>query len=441
MQANPNTQQTLTIAPDTSTANTAIQGFVTAYNAVVDYITQNSNVSSTSGSTTTPAGDLLGNTDAEQLQSTLQNTLSGIVSGVNGNANSLASIGITFSSSGDLQVNQTTLNQALSGQLPGVSAGDVESVFALTGQSSSPGVSFVLGSSQTQPSGSTPYQVNITQAATQASVTAGTALASTVNIDSSNNNFTINVNGIASSQINLPTGNYTPSQLATVVQSAINSNSQLGANQVTVGVTDAGDLESGSTAYGTGSQISFSGGTALGSNGALGFVGAETATGLNVEGSYVVNGQTEAATGIGQILSGNSGNANTDGLQVQVTLGPGQVGSGVQSNLTVTAGLATQLDQLLTSYLNPSTGEMATINNKLQANITTIGNEITSQNTALQTETTQLTNEFTQMEVSVSKLQTMGAELNALLNSNNSSTTSYGPKSLGSSSSSSSSSI
>jgi flagellar hook-associated protein 2 len=69
-------------------------------------------------------------------------------------------------------------------------------------------------------------------------------------------------------------------------------------------------LQITSQQYGSGSQVAFAGGGTLA---ALGLTGAETGTGSDVVGQSVVNGQIEAATGSGQSLSGNSGNANTSG--------------------------------------------------------------------------------------------------------------------------------
>ncbi len=55
----------------------------------------------------------------------LGQAVTSIVPGVNHLANELTAIGITVNADGTLAVNNTTLNQALSGQLTGISANDV----------------------------------------------------------------------------------------------------------------------------------------------------------------------------------------------------------------------------------------------------------------------------------------------------------------------------
>ena len=90
--------------------------------------------------------------------------------------NQLGRLGITFDSTGQLQVDSTTLSNALNGSIAGVSLSDVKKLFNLSGSTNNPGVTFIAGSDQTEAS-STPYTVNITRAATQASITAANALA------------------------------------------------------------------------------------------------------------------------------------------------------------------------------------------------------------------------------------------------------------------------
>jgi flagellar hook-associated protein 2 len=132
-----------------------------------------------------------------------------------------------------------------------------------------------------------------------------------------------------------------------------------------------------------------------------------------------VNGIVEQATGTGQFLTGNTGNANTAGLEVQSTLtAPGT------ASLTVSQGLANQLSQVLTQYLNPSTGQLATVNSQYQTQINNINQQITNQNAQIQTETTNLQNQFAAMEVSISKLKTVQSELSGLLPTTSSSSSS-----------------
>jgi flagellar hook-associated protein 2 len=151
-------------------------------------------------------------------------------------------------------------------------------------------------------------------------------------------------------------------------------------------------------------------GTAVGTSGPLGFAGGESGSGTDVAGDFLVNGQVEKATGTGQFLTGDAGNANTAGLEVQSTFSsPGT------ANLTVTQGLAGQLNQVLNEYLNPVNGQIATVNNQYQTEINNINKQITSENAEVQTQTTNLQAQFAAMEVSVSNLKSVQTQLSGLV--------------------------
>lgn len=392
LSANPSKPITLTVAGNTTAAVQAVQSFVTAYNAVHDDIATESKYDPTGANT----GPLQGNNDALSLQTALANAISGSVAGVNPAANQLSAAGLSFNGSGDLTFNSSVLTAALNGQTPGVTPTDIQNLFALSGKSDNPGVQFLLGSAKTQPTPGTPYQVQITSPATRAVLSGTTAPASSVNIDSTNNTLSLLVNGI-STNVTLTAGTYTPTQLASQLQLQINSSQALQGSTVSVGLDSNGNIQITSQQYGANSQVSVTGGTA---ESTLGFSGVTTATGTNVAGNFVVNGQTELATGNGQILVGNSGNANTDGLAVQSTLT-----SAGTANVTVNQGLAGQLNSLLNSYLDPVNGKLATINNSLNQQITNINKTITQQNTILNQKTTQLQTAFAQMESSVNSLK------------------------------------
>ena len=162
-KADPAKPITITVAPDSAGAADAVEDFVASFNAVVDYIDQRDNFDPT----TQQAGVLLGNYDAINLQRELTTTLTGSVSGVNQMANRLSAVGIKLTDKGKLELDRTKFESAFNGGVSGVAAEDVKRLFALGGTSTSPGVKFLLGGSKTQPSGATPYQVDVTQAATR----------------------------------------------------------------------------------------------------------------------------------------------------------------------------------------------------------------------------------------------------------------------------------
>ncbi|HYV38334.1 MAG TPA: flagellar filament capping protein FliD, partial [Gemmataceae bacterium] len=397
--ADANKPITVTIANDTAKASDAIQTFVKDFNDLMQFIDDQVKFDSTSGQ----AGVLLGNFQATQIQDQLRTVVGGLVKNVNPKMNRLGALGITFTDNGQLAVDSDKLTNALSGQLSGVTLNDIQSLFALTGASSSPNVQFVTGSSKTK-AAATPYQVAITQAALQATVTATNALAASTVIDNTNQIFGLSVDGIASGAVTLAPGTYTPTELAQELQKEINAQAALGGRQVSVGVA-GGNLTITSNTYGSKSTVTLGAGSALAD---LGFTGAETATGQNVAGSFVVNGVTELASGSGQLLTGTSTNANTADLQVRVLMTPAQVGGGVQTDMTVTRGLASLLDAALTSLLDPVNGRMKSIDDGFQTTEDNIGKEIDRQTASFAAKQQALAQQFIDMEQAISKLQTLG---------------------------------
>ncbi len=100
---------TLTVASDTGKASTAINNFVSAYNAVIQAV--NAQFTYTQGASQQPP--LISDAALAQVQQNLYNDVNYSISGNNG-ITSLASLGITLQSDGTLQVDSGTLGAALS---------------------------------------------------------------------------------------------------------------------------------------------------------------------------------------------------------------------------------------------------------------------------------------------------------------------------------------
>ncbi len=107
---------TLSIAPDTTAAQTSIGTFVTALNGVL------TSIQSLTGydPTTQTAGPLNGNATLQSFQNQLENILGQITGGGTSGIHSLADLGITANAQGTYDVNSTTLGNALSGNLTAV---------------------------------------------------------------------------------------------------------------------------------------------------------------------------------------------------------------------------------------------------------------------------------------------------------------------------------
>lgn len=419
----------VTVAANTTTAQNAISQFVTDYNSLMSFINQDDSYDAATG----VAGPLFGSSDISQILSELQGVMQSVIPGVNPQMSQLGALGITFNSTGGLDSDSTTLSNALTGGISGVSLSDIKNLFGMSGSSNNPGVQFIAGSDQTNAS-TTPYTVNITRAATQASVTATDTLASSTVIGASNNTLTLNLDG-QSATLTLAAGTYSQTALAQMLQSAINSDTDLGGRQISVGVQN-GQLSFTSASFGSTSHVSFGNGSA---NASLGLTGTENSTGQDVAGNFVVNGVTEAAQGVGQFLTGAQGNANTSGLEVRVTLSPTQVGSGAQAGLTITRGIASKLDTLLNQLTNQQTGRLTTINSGFNTELTTLQAQQTQLTNAMNAQQQQLETEFASMESTLAQLQAASAAI-ASLSSGSSSLPSLSSVSQSAPSSSSSSS-
>jgi flagellar hook-associated protein 2 len=112
-----NTPTTLSISADSSAAQTSIGTFVTALNGVL------TSIQSLTGydASTQTGGTLQGNATLESFQNQLENILDTVTTDGSGGINSLADLGITADADGNYDSNTTTLSNALSSSLAGIS--------------------------------------------------------------------------------------------------------------------------------------------------------------------------------------------------------------------------------------------------------------------------------------------------------------------------------
>lgn len=125
-------QVTLGVTPDTTQATTAINNFVSAYNAVVQAV--NTQFTYTSG--TTHQAPLFSDVSLQQVQQTLATDINYAPAGVSGIAN-LASIGVNVQQDGTLKVDSGTLSSSLSGNFS-----NIQTFFQSTGASKGQAVQF-----------------------------------------------------------------------------------------------------------------------------------------------------------------------------------------------------------------------------------------------------------------------------------------------------------
>ena len=402
---------TLEIAPDKTAIASRVKSLITNFNNAVDYITSQSGYDSTSRT----AGVLLGNTTMIRLQGDLRSTLLTAVSG-NAKYNSLFSLGLSIRDNGSLSLNESTLAAALEDGFD-----DVARIFKTTGTSTNAKIAFINATSATRESVAG-YDVNITQAASRGRIT-GTVIddpASTpLVIDSTNNQLIVTVDGTTSQILQLTQKTYTSgAALALEIQTRINQDSYLSGKGVAVSYADEGAtgyLEIRSSLYGAGSSVSI-GSPANNAAGVLGLADATAAAGTDVAGT--ING--EAATGNGQFLTGNTGNAYTAGIKLRVTLEPEDLAEGAQGAISITKGVGTKLTELTNGMTHSVDGVLAAKSKTAQTQIDNASSRIKTMEAALEIRRKRLVAKFTAMEKALAAMQTqssyIGLQLAALTN-------------------------
>ncbi|WP_437206718.1 flagellar filament capping protein FliD [Planctomicrobium sp. SH664] len=396
---------TVNVAQDTSGAATAVQDFVSAYNGVLDLISKYTSFDAE----TKQAGILLGDRSISQIKNELQSTIQSVVPGLSAKANRLSSLGITVADNGSLVVDSGRLESVIAGKVSGVTSGDLRKLFALDGTSDSGNVSFLLGSARTK-SSSTPYRVQITQAAERATIAGANPLAPSTTIDATNETLRLNLDG-TDLTVTLARGTYAPADLARQLQTVVNQHPDLTGRALTAAIGTGGELTLTSDSYGSSSRVTVVDGSALG---ILGLTGGEADTGVDVAGYFLVNGQQENATGRGRILSGDADNANTADLQVRVTLSPAQVASGATSEIRISRGLASMLDQVLVD-MSSSKGTFQAIGSTLTSQLESIQKSLDRQQATFDRQKDDITRQFTALESAIASMQNTSSLLGAQL--------------------------
>lgn len=394
----------LTVAKDNTAAVAAVQSFVDSFNGVLNYISENSKYNEA----TQVGGLFLGNQSAAKIQQTLRTTVQNVVPGANPLANRLSTVGIKFNDSGTLVLDKAKLEDALNGNIEGVSAEDVKRLFAFGGQSTNSGISFVLGSTRTQASTSG-YQIDISQAAEQATIT-GTAVAASTVITSANRSLELKLDG-ETATVQLNEGTYTAQQLADHLEQIINESESFPSREINVSLS-GGALQLTSAKYGLTSDLEVKSGTAVS---ALGLTVGLKDNGRDVVGSFVVDGQTEAAVGRGRLLTGDPDNENTADLQVQITLSPSEVVAGAEGTLTVSRGLASSLDQVLGKLLDNEDGLLTSVDDGFDGQLKSLQTSIDRQTKLFDLQQQSIRKQFQALETAISQLNSTSSYLGGQL--------------------------
>ena len=385
---------TLTLARDTNSMQAAVGSFVKAYNDI------NASMASLTAynASTKKGAALIGDSTVQQLQASIRSALSNGLTGTGSSLTTLSQIGVSFQKDGSLALDSAKLTKAINSNFS-----DIAALFSVQGKSSNSLLSFVSGG--TAKPGD--YQVNITAAATQGLVTAGGAAAGSTLIDASNDGFSVTLDGVASGALTLAHGTYTPAELASALQSALDAASEFSSRGLGATVSvNAGQITVASRAYGVASKVSGFAGTALA---ALGFNGTETAVGTDVTGSYTINGVTAAAQGVGQILTGAAGSA-ADGLKVRYAGTAAQAAANPTSTVSYSEGYANRLSKVAGTALSAG-GAIASRTSGIDASVRDIDERRAVINRRLVDVEARYRAQFAALDVLVGKLNQTSAFL------------------------------
>lgn len=395
---------TVTVQNDTSTLKEAIVEFVEQYNNLIEFMNEQFKYDITTNS----GGTLFADPNLQLVHSEIASKMFLPVNGFGQSLTVLSQIGITSTTKdGKLTLDQGELDKALANNL-----GQMKRLFAATGEATSGSVSYVSSTDLTKASGINGYAVEITNVATQARLTAGVAQTEALAQDEQ-----ITVNGKI---IQLTAG-----MTAEQVTARINEySSQTG---VTASRTDAFGQGSGdyltftSAQYGSGRSISVISSASNGGAASSGVgnvlvtesdAGGEAGTGTGTAGQDVagtING--ESATGKGQILTGNDGNANTAGLKLRITA----TSAGSYGTVHFTQGVASVLSHYLDQITRLGSGIVKSAEDNIQSQIRAFDADIASYEDRLVAKQERLIRQFAAMESALSRLQSQSSFLTSQL--------------------------
>lgn len=377
----------LSVARDTGSVTKAINSFVSAYNSLNSTISKLTSYDATSKQ----SGILQGDFTARGIQTQLRAQLGNAVEGLGG-LTTLSQIGVSFQKDGSLAVDSSKLNTAMTNNFS-----DIAGLFAAVGQASDGNIKVASSSAKTQAGN---YAVNITQMATQATLTSPSALAASTTI-AANTTWSVTLNQTDPTtaskvqNISIPAGTYSADELAAVLRSSINGNTAFSGSGDTVAATiDAsGHLALSSTKWGAGSNLSLASvtGTDIGTV----FGSATPTKGVDVAGTI---GGVQA-TGNGQTLSGAVG-SGTEGLQLSVT--GGDVGE--RGDISFSQGYAVLLSNLATSFIG-TTGVITNRTSGLNDSIKSIADQKAQFQTHLNDLQKMYTTQFNALDTMLSSMQ------------------------------------
>jgi len=378
----------MSVTQDTSTVQTSVNAFVKAYNDLNATLAK-----LTAYTPATKAGDpgtgaaLFGESSVRTIQDQIRNTLTSSLAGLSNSNMNLPQIGVGFDKDGNMTVDSDKLSKALKNNF-----NDIAGLFATVGKPTDSLINFTSSGTATK-AGS--YDINITKLATQASMTGSVSLTGGPVTIAGDTTLDVKIDGI-SATVSLTAGNYTATQLASMVQSAINGTSKLSTAgvAVTAKIDSNGALQLTSNRYGSASNITVQSGAGTPASTLFGSVTAGT-DGVDVEGT--IGGVV--ATGSGQILTAPTG-SDAGGLKIEVLGGA----LGARGKIDFSQGYADRLNKLVDTFTGTN-GLLSANTASINSSIKNIDDQRDSLNVRLAQIEKNYRAQFTALDVAVASMK------------------------------------
>jgi flagellar hook-associated protein 2 len=382
---------TLTLTRDTTAVKGKIKEFTEAYNNAVGFIRQYSAFDKDTFDT----GPLFGDPVAQRVEQAVNNLVFGNVPGLTGTYTNLTTLGFKVDNEGKLSFDEGVLTQAIENAPEAVG-----NLFRSTGLGSTTDLQYVSSNGKTVATGTGSYDVSITALATKGSYVGELAQTAPSTV-SEILTFSGSLFGSTPYKLTLPVG----STLADTI-SKINNDATL--RELVTASDDGGKLKVESKRYGVAGNFTLvSDFEAAADNSGIG-VGSLGTVVLGTDIVGTING--EAATGSGQFLTGNTGNANTEGLQILYT----GTATGMIGTVSLRKGVGTQMNDLMGLFTDSVSGMLTATDQSLTTQADDIKQQITDLKSRLELKQVDLRTRFTAMEQAISRLQGQASRLGAL---------------------------
>lgn len=407
--------KTLTVGADTGDLKDKVASMVEDYNAMVGIM--NSLGSYTKDAEDPTVGSLAGDSALRGARSQLREMLNFRTD--TGSIQTLADAGVISNRDGTIKFDETKFNQAMTADPTGVSR-----LFAAVATPTDPQVTFIGATDKTIAG---KYDLEISQAAKQASYLGNTASGLATDplvIDASNNTFALTLNGTASSTLTLAQGSFSRTEVAGMLQAAINNDSAIKAKGYAVNVTfdsDNNRFQMTTRDYGSAMNINFNS------------VGSSMATTLGLDTGSGAAGSTAGADVLGSLKDASGRSFVFAGVGQNVTIKSLLTGSpyglefsvagetiGARGSLDFQRGYASELNLKVNTLLDKNGGLLGSSIDNITKNQAKVTEQLKKLDERYQLLVERYTKQFSAANAAVSQMSSLSASLANTFKSNSS---------------------